>query len=143
MFSSFKIDYTDYQKSLICRINEVYVISIKYRYCDILLKKNINFIYNRLFCCNHTCDCVNMVPVTSSSRYITSASHYHTRYQSRSSMYIRGLIPRNWPWQFRLVCNHLAEEERTGCFTLFLWMHVFSVYSSLYHRPFFISTFEQ
>ena len=31
-----------------------------------------------------------MVSVTSASRYVTSAS----RYQSRSSMYIRGLIPR-------------------------------------------------
>ena len=40
--------------------------------------------------------CVNMVSVTSASRYITSASRYHPRYQSRSSMYIRGLIPRNF-----------------------------------------------
>ena len=37
-----------------------------------------------------------MVYVTSASRYVTSASHYHPRYQSRSSMYIRGLIPRNF-----------------------------------------------
>ena len=36
-----------------------------------------------------------MASVTSASRYITSASRYHQRYQSRSSMYIRGLIPRN------------------------------------------------
>ena len=36
-----------------------------------------------------------MVSVTSASRYIASASRYHTHYQSRSSMYIRGLIPRN------------------------------------------------
>ena len=55
--------------------------SIKYRYS--------------LFCCNHTCYCVNMVSVTSVSRYITSVSRYHLRYQSRSSMYICGLIPRN------------------------------------------------
>ena len=34
--------------------------------------------------------------VTSASRYITSASRYHPRYQSRSSMYIRGLIPWNF-----------------------------------------------
>ena len=27
---------------------------------------------------------------------VTSASRYHPRYQSRSSMYIRGLIPRNF-----------------------------------------------
>ena len=53
--------------------------------------KNINFIYNRLICCNHTCNCISMVYVTSASRYVELAS----RYQSRSSMYIRGLIPRN------------------------------------------------
>ena len=49
-----------------------------------------------LFCCNHTCYCVNMVSVTSASRYLTSATRYHPRYQSRSSMYIRGLIPQNF-----------------------------------------------
>ena len=37
-----------------------------------------------------------MVSVTSVSRYITSTSRYHPRYQSRSSMFIRGLIPRNF-----------------------------------------------
>ena len=39
---------------------------------------------------NHTCYmyCVNMVSVTSASCYIMSASRYHPRYQSRSSMYI-------------------------------------------------------
>ena len=42
----------------------------------------------------------------SASRYITSALRYHPCYQSRSSMYIRGLIPRNWPRQFRLKCNN-------------------------------------
>ena len=31
-----------------------------------------------------------MVSVTSASRYIMSASHDHSRYQNRSSMYIRG-----------------------------------------------------
>ena len=45
-------------------------------------------------CCNHTC--YGMVSVTSASRYITSASRYHPRYQSRSSAYIRGLIQRNF-----------------------------------------------
>ena len=49
------------------------------------------FTHLRLFCCNHTCYCVGMVSVMSTSRYVTSAS----RYQSRSSMYIQGLIPRN------------------------------------------------
>ena len=38
-FSSIKIHYSDYPKSLISRINEVDVFSIKYRYSDILLKK--------------------------------------------------------------------------------------------------------
>ena len=37
-----------------------------------------------------------MVSVISASRYITPASCYHPRYQSRSSMYIRGLIPQNF-----------------------------------------------
>ena len=37
-----------------------------------------------------------MVSVASASRYLTSASLYHPRYQSRSSMHIRGLIPRNF-----------------------------------------------
>ena len=37
-----------------------------------------------------------MVSVTSASRYITSASRYYPRYQCRSSMYIRGLIPLNF-----------------------------------------------
>ena len=30
------------------------------------------------------------------SCYITSARHYHPSYKIRSSMYIRGLIPRNF-----------------------------------------------
>ena len=51
---------------------------------------------SRLFCCNHTYYCVNMVSVTSVSRYITSASRNHPRDQRRSSMYIRGLNPRNF-----------------------------------------------
>ena len=37
-----------------------------------------------------------MVSVTSASLYITSASLKHLHYQSRSSMYIRGLIPQNF-----------------------------------------------
>ena len=38
----------------------------------------MNFIYNRLFCCNHTCYYVGMVSVTSASRYATSASRYQS-----------------------------------------------------------------
>ena len=90
--------------------------SIKYRYCNILLK-NINFIYNRLFCCNRTCYCVNMVSVTSSSRYtcVTSASRYYPRYQSRSSMYIRSLIPRtnrgSSDWSSHLPLNFVSAPH--------------------------------
>ena len=47
--------------------------------------------HNSLFCCNHTCYCVNTISVTSVSQYITSASCYHRWYRSRFSMYIRGL----------------------------------------------------
>ena len=46
--------------------------------------KKINFIYSCLLCFNHTCYCVNMVSVTSASRYITPATRYHPCYQSRS-----------------------------------------------------------
>ena len=95
-FRVIKIDYSDYPKSLISRIDEVYVFSIKYRYSDIPLKKPHKLHLSRLFSCNHTCCCVNMVSMTSASRYIKAASRYHPRYQSRSSMYIRGLIPRNF-----------------------------------------------
>ena len=52
-----------------------------------------------LFPCNKTCYCIDMVSVTSASCYVTSASLY----QSRPSMYIRGLIPRNSPRQFRFA----------------------------------------
>ena len=84
-FSSNKIDYSDYPKSLISKI--------KYR--DILLKKP-KLHLSSSFCCNHTCYCINMVSVTSASHYIMTASRYHPIYQSRSSMYISGLIPRNF-----------------------------------------------
>ena len=105
-FSSIKIDHSDYPKSLISRINEVYVFSIKYRYSDILLKKH-KLHLSRLFCCNHTCYCVNMVSVTSVSRYKTSASPYHPFYYSRSWMYIHGLFPRNF--------EELVEADPIAC----------------------------
>ena len=86
-----KIYFTNYPKMLISRKKKfLFFIEIFY------LKKTINFIYNSSFCCSHTCYCVGMVSVTSASRYVTSASRYHPRYQRRSSMYIRGLIPRNF-----------------------------------------------
>ena len=89
--------------------------SIKYRNSDILLKKQ-NFIiavFFVFFCFNRTCYCVDMVSVTSAShtitsvsRYITPASSYHPRYQSRSSMYIRGLIP----WNFQELAEAVLIE---------------------------------
>ena len=65
-FSSIKIDYLDYPKSLISIIDEFYAFSIKYRYSDILLKKKEHKLHlSCLFSCNHTCYCVNMVSVKS------------------------------------------------------------------------------
>ena len=43
----------------------------------------------------------------SESRYVMSAS----RYQSRSAMYIRGLIPRNWPRKFRSEPEILVSSD--------------------------------
>ena len=70
--------------------------SINYRKGDILLEKKHKLHLSHLFCCNHTCYCVNMVSVTPLSRYIRSATYFHPRYQSRSSMYIRCLILLNF-----------------------------------------------
>ena len=60
-----------------------------------------------------------MVSVTSASRYISLASRYHPRYQSRSSMYIRGLIP----WNFA----ELVEAVLIDCLLLLplFWGSVF------------------
>ena len=67
------IQLSDYPKSLI----EVYV--------------NINFINNCCFAAITLVVVLGMVFVTSSSHYVASAS----RYESRSSIFTRGLIPRN------------------------------------------------
>ena len=90
-----KINYSDYPKSLISRINEVSAFSIKYR----IEKKNtyISFkplvlLHSHLLLCSCSfCD----VSVTLYT-FVTSASRYHPRYQSLSLTYIRGLIPRNF-----------------------------------------------
>ena len=62
-------------------------------------------LYNRLFCCNHTCNCVNMVSVTSATRYKASAPRYHRVIKlvprCTTVVWFHG-ISRNWPWQFRL-----------------------------------------
>ena len=64
--------------------------SIKYRNSDILLEKK-----HQLHLQPFAITRVNMVSVTSASLYITSVSRYHPLHQSRSSMCICGLIPRN------------------------------------------------
>ena len=75
--------FSDYPKSLTSRIHEVCVFSVGYHNSYILLN-NINFIYTPFVLLQSHLLCVGMVSVTSASRY-----------QSRFSMYIRGLIPRN------------------------------------------------
>ena len=92
--------YSDYPKSLISRINEAYVSFNKISLFYWKTKQIINFIYNRRFAAI-TLIIVLACFLTSASDYITSAS----RYQSTSSMYIRDLIPRKWPTQFRLTLN--------------------------------------
>ena len=79
---------------------------------------------NRLFCCNQTCYCIGMASVTSSSRYVASAS----RYQSRSPMYIQGLIPPNWPKQFRLLDSKTTWIIVHACLTLCMMLGNFSCF---------------
>ena len=67
--------------------------SIKYRLSDILLNIQCNSFI-------HASYCVNMVSVMSVSRY-KPMSHFHPRYQSRSSMYIRSLTP----WNFAVLAE--------------------------------------
>ena len=73
-----------------------------------------------MFCCNHTCNCVKMVSVTSVLRYITPASRYYPRNQSRSSMYIRGLIQRNFV--------ELAEAVRSRRSATECWLGSFVIF---------------
>ena len=108
-FSSLQINYSDYPKSLISRINEVNSFFFQY-----FVEKTHKLLLSRLFSCNHTCYCVNMVSVTSASRYITSASRYHPRYQSRSSMYTRGLIPRNFAELAEAVPIEVESDVKTS-----------------------------
>ena len=89
-------------------------LSIKYR-INILRKKNINFISNRLYLLqSHFFYCVGIVSVTPASRYVTSAS----RYQSRSSMYIRGLIPRNSTEKDEAVSIGILSTHSLDCLTV-------------------------
>ena len=86
-----------------------FMFSIKYRYRKYKHKIHLSY----LFCCNHTCYCVNMFSVMSVSRNLTSASHYHLRYQSRFSMYIRGLIPQNFAELAEAVPIGLEISQKT------------------------------
>ena len=58
-----------------------------------------------------------MVSVTSASRYITSASCDNPLFQSRSSMYICGLIPRNFAESAEKVP---IESTCTTCNALYI-----------------------
>ena len=102
-FSSIKIDYSDYPKSLISRINDVYVMFLNT--CIALAiffwknKTKHKLHLSRLFCCNHTCYCVNMVSVMSASR-IQCQRHIITRFTKvdpRRTSVVRfyGISP-NW-----------------------------------------------
>ena len=68
-FSPVKIDYSDYPKSFISRINEVYFFFHKISIASSFFKTFIVECCNRLFHCNQTCYCVGMVSVTSTSHY--------------------------------------------------------------------------
>ena len=95
-FSPIKIHYFDYLKRFINRIHEVYVFfnKISLYNSDNLLKKNTHTQNSYITVCFAAITLVIVLtwfPVTSASRYVTSA----LRYQSSSSMYIQGLFPRN------------------------------------------------
>ena len=67
-FSPVKIDYSDFPKSFISRINEVYFFH-KYRYSIFFFTTFIVECWNRLFRCNQTCYCAGMISVTTTSRF--------------------------------------------------------------------------
>ena len=110
---SIKIGYSDYPKSLISRINEVYLFFNKLSlYSDILLNK-INSIYN----CNHTCNIsVNIASVLLASRYITSASFINLDARCTPVVWFHG-ISQIWPRQFRmgLLRENPCEMTKSLC----------------------------
>ena len=73
----------------------------------------MNFIYSRLFCCNHYSYCMNMVSVTSALCFLTSATRYHRHYQSRSSIYFQCLIPSNFMELAEEIMIDLVCEKKT------------------------------
>ena len=56
-----------------------------------------------------------MVSVISALRYITSVSRNHQRYQSRSSIYIRGLIP----WNFAELAEAVPIDHQSENLTAY------------------------
>ena len=83
--------------------------------------------------------CVNIVSVASVSRHITSASRYHPRYQSRSSMYIRGLMPRNFA---ELAESVPIAEKRSIKGDPMVWLHSRDVILHARSSYYFNNTFE-
>ena len=75
-----------------------------------------------------------MVSVMTASHYITSESRYHSRYRSRSSMYIRGLIPRNLAELAEAVLIGLGYERYSyGLFRDTLYKHHKCLMEKIYH----------
>ena len=70
-----------------------------------------------------------MVSVTSASRYLTSASRYHPRYQRRSLMYIRGLIPRNFAVLAEVVPIRSAYDSEIEATNSDFW-HLLIIYAN-------------
>ena len=64
-----KINYSDYPKSFISSLNEVYFFSIKYRYSIFFFTTFVVECCTCLFRCIQTCDCVGMISVMSMPRY--------------------------------------------------------------------------
>ena len=60
---------------------------------------------------------MNVVSVKLASRHITSTSRYLPRYQSRSLMYIRGLIPRNFAELAEAVPIDFIPDKTEVCLT--------------------------
>ena len=73
------------------QVKYIFHFSITYRYSIFRSLTFISECCNHLFCCIRTCYCGGMVSMTSLSRY-----------KIGSVMYIRGLMLRNWPSQFRI-----------------------------------------
>ena len=90
-------------------VHFIYIQKKKKKYCKNKMKntKKKKMEKKNLFAC-WCCDAmIGMVSVMSVSRYVMSTSGN----QSRSFMYIQGLIPQNWPRQFRLPATYVFCGE--------------------------------